>query len=249
MSQLILQAKEQREFEEKVLRARAKGFLTETQKEALLAKFARRFKGERLSARDRNALRGLRNFVAHYPEQLKELVQLNFKRDAILELLSYVDQQRGIYCHICKIGLLIKRTVSAWIQGTDYELIIEQKPAQACQNTRCQAISFSLEVEKFVDALLKKVEQQLRAIRTTPPEKPAVTKCPICRSNALLTGQKGELYRHRQGLYHLRIQKVPLKTYCTVCHYQEYDKAVLKKVSQLTELLDRELFALLQYEG
>lgn len=241
--------KEEEEFSEAVQEAFTKDFITEIQKRALLAKYKRKFEGEPLTTQDRNALRILRNNITHNQNTITEHAKYALKFDTILELLSVMDKRSGIYCHVCKDGLLIKRTVSSWIIGSNYELILEQKPAQVCSNSACKTTSFSLEVEEQEEQILNEVEKQLRTIRTTKPEEFNIKKCPLCRSEALEAKHTGDVYKYRQGLYHIKIKDVPLKAYCTICHYQEVGENVTVELEKIESLLDAETLELLKLDG
>ncbi|HUT82595.1 MAG TPA: hypothetical protein VMZ29_15470 [Candidatus Bathyarchaeia archaeon] len=248
MTQIYIE-KEEEKFRELVEKAFDNDFITEIQKDALIAKYERKLDGEPLTIQDRNALRLLRNTIAHNQDTMTDHAKFSLKLDMIIRLLSYVDNQTGIYCHVCKEGLLIKRTVSSWIQGTNYELILEQKPAQICSNNTCQSTSFSLQVEVQEAEILKEIEKQLRVIRTTTPEELENKKCPQCRSEALEEKNKGEVYKYQQGLYHIKIKEVPLQAYCTLCNYQKIGKNVGKEIMKLEQLLNSKVITLLDYEG
>ena len=245
----IFAGKEEEKFREIIEDALKKEYITKKQKDALLTKYERKLEGSPLTPQDRNALRILRNTITHYQINIFDYAKYNLKFDSILELLSYVDKRTGIYCHVCKDGLLIKRTVSSWIQGTNYELILEQKPAQVCSNSTCKTTSFSLEVEEQEEQIINMVEKQLRSIRTIKPEEYNIKKCPLCRSETLEAKHSGEAYKYRQGLYHIKIKDVPLKAYCTLCHYQEVGENVTVELEKLETLLDAETLELLKLDG
>lgn len=236
-------------FRELIKEAYRKVFITEKQKTALLAKYNRKYDGDALSMQDRNALRMLRKTIIQYRTSVSESAIAALKFESVLELLSLVDKRSGIYCHVCKDGLLIKRTVSSWTIGSNYELILEQKPAQVCSNSACKTTSFSLEVEEQEEQILNEVEKQLRTIRTTKPEEFNIKKCPLCRSEALEAKHTGDVYKYRQGLYHIKIKDVPLKAYCTLCHYQEVGENVTVELEKLESLLDAETLELLKLDG
>ncbi len=236
-------------FRELIKEAYRKVFITEKQKTALLAKYNRKYDGDALSMQDRNALRMLRKTIIQYRTSVSESAIAALKFESVLELLSLVDKSSGIYCHVCKVGILVSRTVSSWIVGKDYELILEQKPAKVCSNNTCKSTSFSLAVEKYEDELINEVEKQLRSIRITNTEKLDQKKCPQCRSETLEANHTGDVYKYHQGLYHIKIRDVPLKAYCNICHYQEVGENIIIELEKLETLLDTETLELLKLDG
>ena len=225
------------------------GYITDKQRNALISKYERTQNNEPLTIQDRNALRSLRNSILNYQSEVIENATSALKFENLLELLSFVDKGPGIYCHLCKTALLVDKFVSSWNVGKNYELILEQKPGKVCSNKICQNTSFSLDVEKFEDELINAVEKQLRSIRTTKPEELDLKKCPQCRSDTLEAKHKGEAYKYRQGLYHIKIKDVPLKAYCTLCHYQEIGETVNNELDKLQKILDTKTLELLKLDG
>jgi len=243
---VILDKKENKKFKEKLEYALENDLITKIQRDAMLAKYMRKRDGEKLSVQNRNALRMLRNSLIHNQDTILNFSKNIIRYELLQDLLSMADDIKGMYCHICKEGFLAQRIISSWIHAEKYELILEQKPAQICINNSCKTTSVDIETEEKEEEIITAVEKQLRSIRSTEPEELSNNKCPQCKSKSMKPGQKGETYRYRQGLYHIKIKEVPLKGYCTVCHYQEIGENVARELEILENLLDEKVLELVK---
>ncbi len=228
---LVLKNNESEKFEEKLNEALNNKLLTKNQKDALLAKYNRKFDGEKLSDQNRNALRILRNILVHNQQTSLKYSKNIIRYELLQYFLAMVDDTKGMYCHVCKEGFLLNRTISKWIYDTRYELILEQKPAQVCIKKSCKTTTSNIETDEKEEEIIIAVEKQLRTIRTIKPEDLKTKKCPLCRSNSMKRGQTGETYRYRQGLYHIKIKDI--------------GKNVSNELEKLEELLDEKVRDLL----
>lgn len=235
-------------FREKIARAYEKEMLTDIQKEALLAKFEgldpKKNGIKTLTVQNRNALRILRDIVYNKSETTITLSKTLLRAYILQELLSIVDKPKGILCPTCHVGTMTEGTSSEWINNANYDLVIEQIPSRNCMNPDCEETIFSSETVKVVETIAKILQNEipkLHDIKIKIDER----SCPICGLEHLQGNKKSALYKHRQGLFHLRIKDIPLEGYCSRCGYEKHSKKVSKEVNKLLEKLYEQLYTLL----
>ncbi|MBD3190449.1 MAG: YgiT-type zinc finger protein [Candidatus Heimdallarchaeota archaeon] len=230
-------------FEEQLEQAVRAGWLTEIQKEGLLAKKL----DKKLTMQHRNALRVLRGVISNSFAKGKK-VAYNYYRSILLrEFITEVDEPRGVLCFECKKGTMIRGMKSRWYHHDDYDLILEQVPATICQNIDCRKALFSGETVEVREQISKLLQETLPAIQQLSPEPLEDNHCPLC-SGRMESGQTGSIYRYRQALYHLRLWAIPLQGKCTRCGYQKVDEKHEPAINNLIEQLDELAFQLLETE-
>ncbi|MHA1347882.1 MAG: YgiT-type zinc finger protein [Candidatus Heimdallarchaeaceae archaeon] len=229
------------EFEKEVLEATKDGWLTETQRKALLRKFENLYSNaedkKALDMQLRNSLRIMRNAIIHRTDVVQDLSFKLIQISKYEKFLEIVDKPKGILCYQCKTGLLSRESTSDWMQKKDYHFILEQIPAEVCKNPDCKEIIYSSDTVSKKQAIVQIVDEYVAKIQKTKPGKITDKKCPMCRSNSLQEEHKGAEYIFQQALYHLYIQGIPLKAYCEQCCYQELDP----KTKEILDWLSTEL--------
>ena len=71
-------------------------------------------------------------------------------------------------------------------------------------------------------------------------------QCPLCQGDTLIEGHLDEIYRYRQGLYHLILFDVPIQAFCEQCEYKIVGEKATSAVNQLVKELDLLAFQLLE---
>ena len=237
-------------FKENVARAKRLGLITNQHEKALLLKkLNQNLSYEERTALDmqnRNALRILRNTIAQNPiEKTKEMVIQLLKIPVIQELIVDVDQ-KGILCYECQNGIVIESTTSSWTSKENYELILDHVPAKICTNPNCRETMFPAKTMKAEAKILAKIEEtiaQTIGVAEDEPQKKE-KQCPVCEQ-ALLTWNGTITYKYSiSDLFHLKINKLPVKALCPACGYSEGYPVIDVLLKKLQELLEQQTLEL-----
>ncbi len=237
------------DFEEELLKATKKGWFNETQMNALLRKFENMSSNnENRKALDmqlRNSLRIMRNAIMHKSDLVQDFSYKLIQISKFEKFLEIVDKPKGVLCYRCKTGLLSRETTSSWMKKNDYQLILEQIPAEVCKNSACNEVIYSSETVAKKQKITQIVEEYIAKLLKINPENIKDTKCPLCQSNSLKEGHNGTEYKFQQTLYHLCIHDVPLLAYCEQCGYQKFGEKTIEIIDWITTELNHMVVELL----
>ena len=236
-------------FKEKIERAYDQELLTEIQKKALLAKYIGlvEWKDRKpLTKQNRNALRILRDIVAHSSETTITLSKTLLRAYILQGILSIVDKPKGVLCPSCQVGTMFEGTTSNWINKKNYDLVIEQIPSRNCLNPDCEESIFSTDTVKSEEKIIAILDKEIPKVQKIEVTEKEEFPCPLCGYKYLKSNKKKPLYKHRQGLFHIHIKDVPLAGLCPRCGFEKHSEEVNKAINKMLEDLYEETFNLLE---
>ena len=143
------------------------------------------------------------------------------------------------------LGNLLNYNMISGDYHKQYELILEQIPADVCQNPSCYEGLLSSSTTKQNELIRKTIESAIESFGKVKKAPLESKTCPLCINETLVKNETGSYTQHRQGFYHLKFKTIPLKVHCTTCGYQELDQTIIDKVADLTKKMDHLVMELL----